>query len=135
MTKYKKIILLVGLLLVILVVTIVSTNDVMPWNKAEAIETTLSWGSLANIPKTAQNLVVKTKGGALSRQFIIEFTTDETSLEAWVNASSRLKQATPKTNSTNNLFYDIHPGENNSFGGSVTIDKILHKVTIDMSWS
>lgn len=106
----------------------------MPWNKHKAIITTLSWGGLSPLPESSVDIKVWKKGSVFSRQFIIEFTTDKNSIDKWLNGNLKLKNIKPIIDSSS-IKYDIHPGENGSIGGFITIDKKQNRVTIDMSWS
>ena len=131
----KKIIkILASLLFVLLVFGYFNffSSIVFPWQKAEAIKTTLNWGGLAELPKEAENLSVEKSGSMFTRTFTIEFNADQKEIENWILNSKRLKNNKPKVKGVNEI-YEIYPGENESLGGKVTIEK--GKVTIRMSWS
>lgn len=108
------------------------TSFVFPWEKKEAIETTLNWGGLSELPSNVKILIVKKEGSFFTRTFIIEFISTEKQINEWILNSKRLKNNSPKIKDENKT-YEIYPGENNSFGGKVYIDKNL--VKIKMSWS
>ena len=108
------------------------SSIVFPWQKAEAIKTTLIWGGLAELPKEAENLNIEKSGSMFTRTFTIEFKAEQKKIENWILNSKRLKESKPKVKGVNKT-YEIYPGENESLGGKVSIEK--GKVTIRMSWS
>ncbi|WP_417940366.1 hypothetical protein [Flavobacterium sp. RS13.1] len=108
------------------------TSIVFPWQKTEAIKTTLNWGGLSELPKEAENISVEKSGSMFTRTFTIEFKADQTAIENWILNSKRLKDNKPKVKGVNKT-YEIYPGENESLGGKVNVEK--GKVTIRMSWS
>jgi hypothetical protein len=130
----KTIKILVSLLFVLLVFGYLNffSSIVFPWQKAEAIKTTLNWGGLAELPKEAESLSVEKSGSMFTRTFTIEFNAEQKEIENWILNSKRLKNNKPKVKGINET-YEIYPGENESFGGKVTVE--MGKVTIRMSWS
>jgi hypothetical protein len=130
----KTIKILASLLFVFLVFTYFNffSSIVFPWQKTEVIKTTLNWGGLAELPKEAENLNVEKSGSMFTRTFIIEFNSDQKEIEKWILNSKRLKNNKPKVKGVNET-YEIYPGENESLGGKVSIEK--GKVTIRISWS
>ena len=108
------------------------TSVVFPWQKQEAIETTLESGGLAELPINAENVGVKKDGNIFTRTFIIEFKANESEIENWILKSKRLKNVEPKMRRQIKT-YEIYPGGNKSFGGKVSIEN--GNVTIRMSWS
>lgn len=108
------------------------TSFVFPWEKKEAIETTLNWGGWSELPNKVENLKVKKEGSPFTRTFIIEFISTEKEISNWIIKSKRLKNNFSKINGKNKNF-EIYPGENNSLGGKVYINK--NRVKIKMSWS
>jgi hypothetical protein len=105
---------------------------VFPWQKMDAIQTTLSWGGLAELPKVSENLTVEKDGGIFTRSFKIQFKANQSEINSWISKSKRLKDNLPKVKGERKIF-DIYPGEKESFGGNVTVEKGM--VTIRMSWS
>lgn len=130
----KTIKILASLLFVVLVFTYLNffSSIVFPWQKTEAIKTTLNWGGLAELPKKAENLNVEKSGSMFTRTFTVEFNADQKEIEDWIQNSKRLKNNTPKASGKNKI-YEIYPGEKESLGGKVTIEN--DKVIIQMSWS
>jgi hypothetical protein len=130
----KTIKILASLLFVLLVFGYLNffSSIVFPWQKAEAIKTTLNWGGLAELPKEVENLSVEKSGSIFTRTFTIEFKADEKQIENWILNSKRLKKSKPKIKGVNKT-YEVFPGENESLGGKVSVEK--EKVTIRMSWS
>lgn len=108
------------------------SSFVFPWQQNEAIQATLNWGGLAKLPQNVQNLEIERRGSAFTRQFIIQFDSDEKQIGNWIKNSKRLKDNSPKIRAQQKI-YEIYPGENDSFGGKVIITK--SKVLINMSWS
>jgi len=125
--------LLFGVFTLLLIYVYISNAYVLPWEKEEAIQTTLEMGGLDELPSEIKNLKIDKRGSIFTRQFIIEFElNDSMKMKNWIKQSKRLKDNIPKTND-NSRIYEIYPGENNSYGGDVEIqDK---KVRINMSWS
>jgi hypothetical protein len=67
-----------------------------------------------------------------SRQFIIQFNSNEFQIQKWINASKRLKNNSPRILNGTKI-YDIYPGENGAMGGQVKTKDTI--VIINMSWS
>ncbi len=130
----KTIKILASLLFVLLFIGYLNffSSIVFPWQKAEAIKTTLNWGGLAELPKEVENLSVKKSGSMFTRTFTIEFNADQKEIENWILNSKRLKNNKPKVKGVNET-YEIYPGENESLGGKVSVEN--GKVKIQMSWS
>jgi len=105
---------------------------VFPWDKEEALNTTLEWGGLAPLPVPLRDMDIEKKGSPFTREFIIDFKTTENQLKDWIKNSKRLKNNIPKLQGSQKT-YDIRPGEEGSFGGNVKIEG--NTVTIKMSWS
>ena len=138
----KKIILriLIGIAAVIflfigLVIVPYFTNTLMPWERSNAIETTLLWGGLAELPEQANDLKVKTSGGMFTRTFFLEFNLSEPELQQWIRNSKRLKELTPKTQTDGTNLFEIYPGEDGAIGGTVLINFQQGNVKIEMAWS
>ncbi|HEY3403643.1 MAG TPA: hypothetical protein VGK59_09670 [Ohtaekwangia sp.] len=108
-------------------------NIVMPWDRAEAIETALTWGGLENLPDNADITSVDTKGSMFTREFIIEFNCGQEELEEWIQ-NSGLTKLTPRTDDNGLKVYQV-TGQEGSIGGHVYIDNEKGNVIIDMSWS
>ena len=111
------------------------TNTIMPWKRNSAIETTLLWGGLAELPDQANNLKVQTTGGMFTRTFHLEFNLSEQQLKKWIAMSNRLKELTPLTQSDGTNLYEIYPGEDGAIGGTVLINFQKGNVKIKMAWS
>ena len=132
MNKKIKIIGLLLFLVSIFIYLDLFSSIVFPWQRKEAIETTLNWGGLAELPKEAEIVNVKKLGSAFTRTFIVEFKLNQSEIENWIQKSKRLKNTEPKMWGQTKT-YEIHPGENESLGGKVSVEN--GKVTIRMSWS
>jgi len=110
----------------------VFSGFVLPWDKQESIQTTLEWGGLAPLPVKTSNVNIEKTGLIFTREFIIEFKATENQLKDWIKNSKRLKNNIPKLQGSRRI-YDIHPDEEESFGGNVKVED--NSVTIKMSWS
>ena len=101
----------------------------------ERIRIALNWGGLHELPVNIQDLNVRTRGSMFSRSIIVEFKSNKTEIDRWINLSKRLKGNKPENMGRNTFRYKIEPGEEGSFGGTVDIDYNKLKVVILMSWS
>lgn len=70
-------------------------NIVMPWDRSGAIETTLLWGGLINLPNNSNDVSVQTSGSMFTRIYTIEFSSDQTEIKNWINSGKRLKDLKP----------------------------------------
>lgn len=125
--------ILIGLFTLLVIYIYISNSYVLPWEKKEAIQTTLKMGGLNQLPNGINNVKIEKRGSIFTRQFIIEFNyEDSKQIDDWIRQSKRLKDNVPKIKRNAKVF-EIYPGEINSYGGKVEIrDK---KVRINMSWS
>lgn len=129
-----KILKIFGSLLFLLLVFIYLnffSSIVFPWQKENAIQTTLNWGGLAELPNGTENLSVEKDGSMFTRTFIIKFNANQTEIENWILNSKRLKNNKPKVRDEIKI-YEIYPGEKESFGGKVIVEN--GTVIIRMSW-
>ncbi|MEN2401192.1 hypothetical protein GKZ90_0015495 [Flavobacterium sp. MC2016-06] len=108
------------------------SSFVMPWQKEDAIKCTLLWGGLREFPKDAAIIKIRKYGSLFTRQFKIEFTSSKPEIEKWILESKRLKKNIPEIKGKTKI-YQIHPGEDDSYGGEVKIEG--NTVYISMSWS
>lgn len=108
-------------------------NIVMPWQRAEAIEAALDWGGLHDLPESADIISIDTEGSMFTREFIIEFSCDQTELQNWVEKSG-LNNLERIKEENGVRVYQV-PGQSGSIGGKVYIDVNKSYVIIDMSWS
>ena len=107
------------------------SSIVFPWQRKEAIETTLNWGGLAELPKEAEIVNVEKKGSPFTRSFVIQFKANKSEIENWIQKSKRLKNTEPKMRGETKT-YEIYPGENEALGGKVRVEN--GKVLIYISW-
>lgn len=124
---------IVFLLFLGLVVVPYFANMVMPWQRAEIIETALTWGGLKELPAKAEVISVETKGSMFSREFIIEFECERQSLENWMDENG-LDNPVPTEAEDGLRVYQV-AGHEGAIGGKVLVDLEKGKVVIDMSWS
>ncbi len=107
----------------------------MPWDRANAIEITLHWGGLAEIPHEHKHLSVRTEGSMFTRTFFVEFELPPEALHKWIASSKRLRNHTPDMKTDGTALYEIDPGEGGAIGGTVQIDFQKGEVQIKMAWS
>lgn len=131
----KKTLIIIGLFLITILIYLylnLFSNIVFPWQKKVAIETTLNWGGLAELPKEAEIINIEKEGNAFTRTFIIEFKANKSEINNWILKSKRLKNTVPKIRGAIKT-YEIYPGEDESLGGKVSVEN--EKVIVRMSWS
>jgi hypothetical protein len=126
--------LVVFLLFIGLFVVPYFANIVMPWNKAEAIETAFTWGGLDKLPENATDVSVEQKGSAFSRQFIVTFKCPEKDIAIWILKSPEMVNVPYENTSRGTIKYHIS-GKNGAMGGTVIINKPDRTVKVNMSWS
>jgi len=110
-------------------------NIVMPWNKADAIQTTIEWGGLAPLPANARDISVETKGSKFTREFIVQFEASRSDIDEWIKKSKSLINIIPKEDENRKIIYEIYPGEDGAIGGTVVIEINKSIVIIDLSQS
>lgn len=108
------------------------SNYVFPWQRQEAIKSAIEIGGLSELPNDIKSLQIEKRGNIFTRQFIIEFDSNELEIREWIEKSKRLKDIEPKRKG-NKTIYAVYPGENGAYGGNVIIED--NKVYIKMSWS
>ena len=118
-----------------LVVVPYFTNTIMPWERNNAIETTLLWGGMAELPEQTYNLNVQTSGGMFNRTYFLEFSLPSEEIQQWIDKSKRLKDQTPSLRSNGTKLYEIYPGEDGAIGGTVLVNLPQGTVKIKMAWS
>ncbi|CAM4018253.1 hypothetical protein FLAN108750_05440 [Flavobacterium antarcticum] len=133
--KFKKIlffIFIIGILSCGIFVVGYFANIVFPWQREESIEATIEMGGLSQLPKNIENVEIEKRGSTFTRQYIIEFDSNQIEIQRWIENSKRLKNAIPKFKGKTKV-YEIYPGENGAMGGKVEIKN--NRVLINMSWS
>ena len=108
------------------------SNYVFPWQKKNAIETTLIWSGISKLPVNDHDISVSKKGSIFTRQFILEFETSTSNIEDWIKSDIVFQYIVPIQKNDLKI-YSIYPGKEGSFGGTITIQN--NKVLINMSWS
>lgn len=124
---------IVSLLFLALLVFSYFENIVMPWQRAEIIDTTLTWGGLKGLPANAEVISVETKGSMFTRELIIEFDCERQPLEKWMDENGLDNLVPIETNDGLRVYHVA--GHEGAIGGKVLIDTEKGKVVIDMSWS
>jgi hypothetical protein len=111
-----------------------SRDNQDPSKQKEMMALVLEWGRLAPFPANATNVMVETEGSSFTRSFRASFVAPKQDIQSWIKESPGINEATPEELSDNQICYSIVPG-----GGAnkaeVTIDFILNKVEIYVSWS
>lgn len=96
-----------------------------------AIETTLDWAGISQLPVNNEDISIEKRGSTFSRQFILNFETSNKNIEDWIERETVFKNINP-IQKNNSKTYNIK-GKNGSFGGQIIIEN--RKVLINMSWS
>jgi len=111
-------------------------NVILPWHRHSAIETALAWGGLADLPKSAEDVVVTTSGSAFTRTFEVSFHAPKPDIRQWIEDSPRLSDSEPveEEGEKGRMLYEVYPGEQGAIGGTVEV-RGGHEVRISMSWS
>ncbi|WP_426491727.1 hypothetical protein [Hymenobacter sp. 102] len=104
-------------------VCILCTDRVMPWNKAEAINTTLEWGGLAALPVPVSEVEIKKVDGSFSQKFSLRFKCDYAAQRRWIHSSSGLKNGRLQavTGEGASSTFCLHPNQDGVYGGTLTI--------------
>lgn len=110
------------------------SNVMLPWHRQEAIEATLLWGGLAELPSTATNVSVTTSGSMFTRTFDLKFEAPDHEIRRWIAESPRLSENTPQNRERGVDRYEIYPGEQGAVGDWVEV-RYQGAVVIHMSWS
>ena len=74
--KFLKIFLSILVIVSIFIIgffTYYVSDYVLPWDRAEVINTVQSWGGLSDLPKDATNFEYKKEGSIFTREFTVEF--------------------------------------------------------------
>ena len=109
-------------------------NVILPWHRSSAIEIALTWGGLADLPETAEDVKVTTSGGAFTRTFEVRFHAPKPDVRQWIADSHRLSGAKPVEDEDGRVLYEVYPGEEEAIGGTVEVREGT-SVRIYMSWS
>lgn len=107
------------------------SNYVFPWEKKNAIETTLDWAGISQLPVNNEVISIEKRGTLFSRQFILKFEASDKKIEDWIEKETVFKNINP-IQKNNSKKYNIK-GRNGSIGGKIIIHD--NKVLINMSWS
>ncbi|WP_417352393.1 hypothetical protein [Flavobacterium alkalisoli] len=130
----KKLLIILSILLTFSILTIylfIFSNIVFPWQKDEAIKTTLEWSGLTELPVDNEEIKVSKKGSMFTRQYILEFSARKSEIENWIEKSEKLKKIPAKEIGKTEI-YNID-GEKGTMGGILKIKDTL--VTLNISWS
>lgn len=66
------------------------------FNRYQIKKGALSFGRLAEYPKSAKNFKIATAGSPFTRQFIVSFNAEAEDIESWIKASDGLKGVKPE---------------------------------------
>lgn len=131
MSKIKVVVLTLISIFIIGISLFYFSNFVFPWEKKNAIETTLDWAGISQLPVNNEDISIEKRGSTFSRQFILNFETSNKNIEDWIERETVFKNINP-IQKNNSKTYNIK-GKNGSFGGKIIIEN--RKVLINMSWS
>lgn len=132
--KFLKIFLSILVIVSIFIIgffTYYVSDYVLPWDRAEVINTVQSWGGLSDLPKNATNFEYKKEGSIFTREFTVEFDAPKSEIENWILKSKGLQQK-PSKIIKNTRIFEVR-GYENSMGGKVYIKD--NHVKINMMWS
>ena len=93
--KFLKIFLSILVIVSIFIIgffTYYVSDYVLPWDRAEVINTVQSWGGLSDLPKDATNFEYKKEGSIFTREFTVEFDAPKSEIENWILKSKGLQQ-------------------------------------------
>jgi len=111
------------------------TNVLLPWHRQSAIEATLLWGGLSELPSTSTKISIATSGSMFTRTFDLKFYAPAADIQRWIVESPRLSGAISQNLMGHVRRYEIVPGEKGAGGGWVEVRDGGRKVVIHMSWS
>jgi hypothetical protein len=93
----------------------------------------LEWGKLTPFPASATNVSIEAEGSTFTRSFRASFVAPQQDIQNWIKLSPGLNEATAEEVSDNKIRYSITPG-GGANSAEVTIDNVLNKVEIYVSW-
>lgn len=107
--------------------------DYTPWKqKQHAIETTLYWCQLNDIPESVKDVEVQIKGSAFTREFIVSFTAEKEVIKQWLDSSPGVDQ---KINLATGKDLIIKPVMRDAEFGEIKINTVSNTVRIRTYWS
>ncbi|QDP00665.1 hypothetical protein [Thalassotalea sp. PS06] len=107
-------------------------NVLLPWDRNEAVKTTLEWSGTPSLPKDAEITKLEVTGSAFSRGFKLDFTTSKVNLVDWL-ANSNLSNGT--TTESGVTIYEIRPAMNGAEYAKVVVNEQASTVSIEVYWS
>ncbi|MEE1899102.1 hypothetical protein GN157_17355 [Flavobacterium rakeshii] len=131
MKKAFKTLLSLSAIALLTVYLFVFSNIVFPWQKDNAIKTTLEWSGLTELPIENKNINITKRGSMFTRQYILEFTANTKEIKNWIKKNKKLNKI--QLRERNNTKTYVISGEKGAIGGTVKIKDNL--VIINMSWS
>ena len=131
MKKAFKVLTLLFITSVLIIYLFIFSNIVFPWQKDEAIKTTIEWSGLTELPVQKENIKITKKGSVFTRQYILEFTASTKEIENWIKKNKKLNKIQPRERNTTKTY--VISGEKGATGGTIKIKDNL--VIINMSWS
>jgi hypothetical protein len=101
--------------------------------RQSAIDAATTWGRLAPLPPSAQNVQVEVNGSMFTREFVITFDAAPAVIQQWIAASPGPSSATTSTAGSITT-YAIKPGGGAQFA-EVKVDSSTNRVVIRTHWS
>jgi hypothetical protein len=105
-----------------------------PVKQKEMMVLVLEWGRLAPFPANAANVTVETEGSLFTRDFRASFIAPKQDIQNWIKNSPGFIAVIPEKITDSKVRYHIVPGSGAN-KAEVTIDSILNKVEIYVSWN
>lgn len=97
------------------------------------IQLALQWADLHELPSDAQNVTIESKGSAMTREFLLSFSANESSIRKWLSESPGTSHISPEIEG-NIEIYHITASSGAQFA-ELTYDTIQNHVQIRVYWS
>ena len=102
-------------------------------NHANGLEAAKEWARLDELPSSAANIRVVTRGGPFTREFTITFHAPLADIDAWIKTSPGTAGIVPKI-SGGKRKYNIQPG-GGALYAELEVDDVAGTVRIHTYWS
>ena len=111
-----------------------SSGSVSTRSQVSAIDCIETWGRLAPLPRSAQQLEIKQSGSRFTRGFQATFYAPQPDIDQWLKASPGIKDAMEIGIPPSSRHFEIKPG-GGAVRAQVEVDDESHRVSIDVHWS
>lgn len=98
-------------------------NNLLPFRRADMLDTTLKWARLAPLPENINGFFIRAEGTPFTRSYRTQFYATPVDIAAWVNASPGLMDARITTNPDGIQQYIIAPGGGASYAEVIIDDR------------